>query len=222
MSAIPKFPPQIHHDTPPRLSVPTAARFLRLPAVEQWNMLREQKYPKRAPQVFKRQFYGVARQGIRRMLDDGMAGLIQARAAAESIPEAPRREHTLRVLESFASSGHMARQLRIAINRQYQFDVNGLELRLSPDLFAYEGDEQRFIYFNLKAEQYDPEAAKMTLEIAHWLLEQVGVKIAPRQIEFVDLFTGVLYKISRRRSRTIKLLSDNAKLIERMWPAIEP
>lgn len=219
MSAIPKFIP---HVTQPRLSVPTAARFLRLPAVDQWHILHEQKYPKKAPHVFKQQFYGVARTGIRQLIDQGMAGLIQARAAAEGIPKLPRREHTLRVLESFASSDHMSRGLRVAVNKQYQHNVGGLELRLSPDLFAFEGDEERFIYFNFKAKQYDPEAAKMTLEIAHWLLEQVGVEVAPQQIEFIDLFTGVLYKINRRRGKTIKLLNDNAKLIQRMWPAIDP
>ncbi|MFC5569357.1 hypothetical protein ACFPN1_04640 [Lysobacter yangpyeongensis] len=219
MSAIAKFIPHVAH---PRLSVPTAARFLRLPAIDQWRILHEQKYPKQAPHVFKQQFYGVARSGIRQLIEEGLPGLIDARAAAEAIPKLPKREHTLRVIESFAASDHMARGLRVGVNKQYQLDVGGLELRLSPDLFAYEGNEERFIYFNYKAKQYDAEAAKMTLEIAHWLLEEVGFKVEPRQVEFIDLFTGTLHKISRRRSKTIKLLSENAKLIQRMWPAIDP
>lgn len=93
---------------------------------------------------------------------------------------------------------------------------------MSPDLFAFEGDEERFIYFNFKAEQQDPEAARMTLEIAHWLLEENGVDIKPDQLELVDLFTGVLYRGKKRRVKTIKLLKENARLIESLWPTIDP
>ncbi|WP_266157246.1 hypothetical protein [Dyella silvatica] len=62
----------------------------------------------------------------------------------------------------------------------------------------------------------------MTLEIAHWLLEQNGIDIAPRQIEFIDLFSGRLYTIKRRREKTIKLLDENARLIQSLWPSIDP
>ena len=62
----------------------------------------------------------------------------------------------------------------------------------------------------------------MTLEIAHWRLEENGIKVKPSQLEFIDLFTGVLYRGKKPRIKTIKLLKDNAKLIESLWPSIDP
>ena len=62
----------------------------------------------------------------------------------------------------------------------------------------------------------------MTVEIAHWLLEQNKLDVKAEQIEFIDLFTGALYKIKKRRAKTLKLLGENAKLIESFWPTIDP
>ncbi len=208
--------------TNPRLSVRTAALFLRLPAVQQMKILHDQKYPKQAPQVFRQPYYQPALHGIRGLLENGAAALDAARAQIQSIPQPSRRMHSMRVLEQFAGSEHAHRALRPAPHKRLYAAIGGLELRLSPDLIALEGDEERFIYFNFKAEQYDAESAKMTNEIAHWLLEENGLEVKPKQIEFIDLFTGVLYKLAKRRKRTIALLAENAKLIENLWPAIEP
>ncbi|MGO4220539.1 hypothetical protein AB4Y64_01545 [Lysobacter sp. TAF61] len=219
MTAVLKFTPPI---SKPRLSDRTAAQFMRLPALDQMRILHDQKYPKQAPQVFRQPFYQVARHGIREILEHGAEGLHAARGQLQGIGHAPRRMHCMRVIETFWSSEHSKRGLRLGIQKRFRAELGGVELRLSPDLFAYEGDEERFIYFNFKAEQLDPEVARMTLEIAHWLLEQNGVEVKPQQLEFIDLFTGVLHPGKKRRARTIKLLTDNAKLIESMWPTIDP
>lgn len=219
MTALPKI---IQTSSKPRLSVRTAARFLRLPALEQVRILHDQKYPRQAPQVFKQPYYQPALTSIREVISKGPAGIADARALLQRVSQPARRMHSIRVLEGFASSDHAKRGLRLGTLKRYQADLGGLELRLSPDLVAHEGDEERFIYFNFKAEQYDSESAKMTLEIAHWLLEENGVEAAPEQVEFIDLFTGTLYKVKRRRARTIRLLEENAKLIESLWPTIDP
>ncbi len=100
--------------------------------------------------------------------------------------------------------------------------MHDLELRLSPDLWAYEGTEERIIFFNANVLPQDPALAKKTLEIAHWVLEQNGLDLKPEQVEFIDLTTGVLHKIKRRRQKTIKDLGENAKLITSLWPTIDP
>lgn len=219
MATLPNF---IEHDPKPRLSERTAAQFLQLPAVEQARILHDQKYPRLAPQVFKQPYYQPALSGIRDVLTEGAAGLVKARASVQSIAQPSRRMHTMRVIESFAASEHAKRGLKIGTRKRYYAAIGEVELRLSPDLFAVECDQDRILYFNFKAAQCNPEVARMTLEIGHWLLEQNGVSIAPDQLEFIDLFTGALYRGKRRRLRTVRALEENAKLIESLWPTIDP
>jgi hypothetical protein len=219
MSALPKSLPVV---TNPRLSARNAAKFLRLPAVEQMRLLHDQKYPKQEPQVFKQPYYAPAISGIRGFLEQGAPGLVDARARLQRITVASRRMHATRVLEAFVKSEHAQRGLKPVAMRRYYAHIRNLELRLSPDLIAYEGDDERFIYFNATAEEYHPEAARLTLEIAYWVLKQNGAKVRPQQLEFIDLFTGVLYTGRKPRVRTLRTLDENARLIESLWPTIEP
>jgi len=221
MSALPDFSPVLIVPNP-RLSVRTVARFLRLPIAEQLRVLHDQKYPKQTPQVFKQPYYQPALTGIRDVLESGAIGIANARNQVQRISQPSRRMHSMRVLEEFLNSEHAQRSLKPTAQRRLYAMVRGLELRLSPDIFALEDGEERFIYFNCKAEQYDPESAKMTIEVAHWLLEQNKLNVKPEQIEFIDLFTGVLYKVKKRRPKTVKLLEENAKIIGSLWPDIDP
>jgi hypothetical protein len=219
MSALLKLSPVV---TKPRLSVRGAATFIRLPAVEQMRLLHDQKYPKQAPQVFRQPYYAPPIKGIRDFLGRGLPGLIDARAQLQGIRVASRRMHCMRVLESFVQSDHASRGLKpSAIPRLYAH-MRGLELRLSPDLVALDGNDERYIYFNASAKQMDPETARLTLEFAHWLLRENGMEVKPKQVEFIDLFTGVLYVGRAPRKSTLRNLDENARLIESMWPTIDP
>lgn len=216
---LPKLTPQI---VKPRLSARSAAKFLHLPALEQMKLLHDQKFPKQAPQVFMQPYYAPPIAGIRGFLEVGAPALIDARAQIQSIKVPSRRMHCLRVLEQFVQSEHAQRGLKPTAIKRYSTMLHDLELRLSPDLWAYEGDEERIIYFNANVVPQDPEWARKTLEIAHWVLEQNGVEVLPRQVEFIDLTTGVLHKFKHRRQKTIKDLADNAKIITSLWPTIDP
>src|SRR5690606_17310244 len=141
---------------------------------------------------------------------------------AQGIAQPSRRMHTMRVIEQFWAAYQQGNGLALTTQKRYRTELGNVEIRMSPDVFALKGDEERFIYYNFKAEEYDPECARMTLEIAHWLLERNGVEIHSRQLEFFDLFSNVLYTGKKRRSKTIKLLEENAKLIESLWPTITP
>lgn len=219
MTAAPKLNPVV---TKPRLSDRTAAKFLRLPAVEQMRILREQKFPKNAPQFFKSPYYQYGRTAIRELIERGEAALANARALVQSIGNPARRMHSMRVMEQFWASEHASRGLKLVTWKRYLLELGDVELRTSPDVLALEGEELRFIYFNLNAEEQDPEVARMTLEIAHWVMKENGVEVRPEQLEFIDLFTGKLYRGKKPRQRTIKLMQENAKLIESLWPSIDP
>lgn len=219
MIALPKLSPVVAR---PRLSVRGAAKFVRLPAVEQMRLLHDQKYPQQVPQVFKQPYYAPPIQGIREFLERGLPGLVEARAQMQRIGVASRRMHCMRVLESFAQSEHAARALKPISTQRLYAHMRGLELRLSPDLVAREGNEDRYIYFNASARQFDPETAKLTLEFALWVLRENQIEVRPRQVEFIDLFSNVLYSGRAPRKTTLRDLDENARLIESLWPTIDP
>jgi hypothetical protein len=218
MNAVIKQPFVAH----PRMSVKSAAKFFELKGVEQYKLLHDQKFPRQAPQVFKRPYYGPPMRGIRAHFEGNPAGILEARSRIESIANEIRRQHCHRALDQFLESDLAKRHLSLLSNKRYTHMLNSVEFRLSPELFAMEGDELRIIYLNVNAAKQDSEQAKKTLEIASWLLEREGVKIKPRQIEFFDLAAGVWHRISKPRAKTLKDLEENAKLMARMWPTIEP
>lgn len=201
----------------PRLSARNAAKFLTMNMLEQKRLLLDQKYPTQKPKII---YYAPPVAGIRDFLEFGPETLINTRAQIQGIKVASRRMHCLRALEQFVQSDHAKRGLKPVTMHRYSAHLHDLELRLSPDLWAFEGDEERVIYFNANVTPQDAEQARKTVEIAHWLLEQNNLNIKPEQIEFIDLSTGVLHKFKKTRAKTMKDLSENAKVIGDLWPTL--
>ncbi|HFT7414392.1 hypothetical protein B9Y78_01440 [Stenotrophomonas maltophilia] len=206
----------------PRLSVRSLASFTRLRGVEQQKLLHGQKFPRQAPQVFMQPYYGPPLKGIKSFLETGAAALVDARAEFQRMKQASRRLHCNRVLESFVRSDHAHRGLVPVSIPRYYASMRSLELRLSPDLVAMDGDTRKFIYFNCKEVEADSAAVRLTLEFAHWLLSENGLQIEPEQIEYIDLFTNVLHTGRKVRKGTMRELEEHAKLIELIWPGLEP
>lgn len=206
----------------PRLSDRNLARFMRMSASRQMRFLHDQKYPKGTPQVFMQPYYAKALAGIREVMKRGLPGIIDARARMQGITQETRRNNSLRVLESFITSPHANRRLKIISGHRYQAYVRNLEVRFSPHVVAMDGDEVRYIYFHEKRVQCDQEEARLTLEFGYWVLMQNGVDARPHQFELIDLFSGRYFQGQPIRPETLKMLDDMAQYIESQWPTIEP
>ena len=206
----------------PRLSDRNLARFMRMPATRQMRFLHDQKYPRGTPQVFMQPYYAKAIAGIREVMKRGFPGIVDARAKLQGIAQESRRNNSFRVLESFITSPHSRRRLKIISGHRYQANVRNLEVRFSPHVVAMEGDEVRYIYFHEKGVQCDSEEARLTLEFGYWVLTQNGVKVQPNQFELIDLFSGRHFQGQPMRFETLKMLHDMAQHIESQWPTIDP
>jgi len=206
----------------PSLTVRSIAEMLRLPAFEQVRILTEQKYPKQQPQSFRTPYYQAALTGIRNFYsaDHAKTSLADARAKAQAAGQLTRRQNNLRVIDKFEESAQAARSLVPMANSRYSAEIERVVLRLSPDLQATEDDQRRVLYFNCRNAKLDDEAAKYTLEIAHWLLEQNEIEVKPQQIEYIDLATGKLHRVKKRRAATIRALRANAQIIDALWPTL--
>lgn len=206
----------------PRLSARNAAKYFRLPMAEQVRFLREQKFPREVPQVFRQPYYSVAIWSIRTLLVRGPEALIDIRAKIARISNASQRMHVTRVVQEFLDSIHFKRGLKPTSNRRRCAYIRNLELRLSADLIAAEDGLDRYVFFNTKAEKADPETARLTLEIAQWVIAEEGlVKVLPKQFEYIDLFTGVDVVGRKVRKKTLRDLKENARLIESLWPTLD-
>ena len=204
----------------PRLTVRSAAEMLDAPPEKLLKLLREQKYPKGGDGKFRTPYYQPAIAGMVHYFVDGQPALMHARAKFQGFKVPSRRMNNNRVLESFQKSGLPARKFVLLPNRRFYAQIGNVQLRLSPDLQANEKGELRVLYFNCKCAEYRPDTAQRLLEIACYVLRLNGVDVRPDQLEFVDLFTGTIHRVTTIRQSTLDMLHDEAKQVVKIWSEV--
>jgi hypothetical protein len=205
------------------LTVRAFAELIHLPAYAQVRILNEQKYPSREPQIFRIPFYQVALRGIRAYYRTGgdRQQITTARATAAQLNPRPKRVHNERALRAFENSPQFIRSLRpTTLATLFARPISGVELRLQFDVAAEEGGHPRRIFYNFRADPLDPDVAKSTVHIAHWVIAQNALSMPIRGIEYVDLATGNVYSASRQSQRALRLMEENARIIATLWPSI--
>jgi hypothetical protein len=207
----------------PRLTVKALAEMLRMPAYDQSRLLYDQKYPKQQPQSFRTPYYQGSLTAIREYYREGgeSSNLMSAKNDLQNIGNATRRTNNLRVLDSFVNSSQPKRKLQPLPNKRYSAMIGSVEIRLSPDLQALERGTLRVIYFNCRVAPITEEIATLTIEIAHWVLEQAAVQVDFDQIEVIDLAAaGKVHRRKTGRRSTINVIRNNGKIIETLWSAV--
>jgi len=206
----------------PSLSVRSLAEMLNLPAHAQARILAEQKHPKQAPQVFRTPYYQQSLAAIRAFYRSGnqKSELLEFEAKMEGIKQEARRENNLRVLRSFRNSDFAGRTIELLVNKSIKHHIGDVELRLSPDLTGVESGKAKVLFLNFRSQVLDPELARSTIEITHWLLEKAGQERPLKSIQYVDLYEEKTFEISKRRASTVKAVSENLKIIEALWPTL--
>lgn len=206
----------------PSLTVKAAAEMLALPAHSQSRILTEQKYPKVGSQAFKTPYYRTAVSGIAAFFRNGGSPrlLEVARSKAEGLAQESKKKNNLRVLSAFEKSDFARRDFSVATSPRISASIDNVTLRLSPDLRLVEHGTPSVVYLNCRGRAVDPDAARRTLEIAHWVLEETGEPIKISQLEYVDLFRNTSYTFKTRRLTTISTLKQNARIIDALWPAL--
>lgn len=206
----------------PSLTVRAMAEMLRQPAYAQARILADQKYPKQEPQVFRTPYYQQALTGIRNFYRSGNnpSQITTALSKIESLGQEARRLNNSRVINSFQKSPIFGRPLVLQKVPHWKSSLGTVEFKLSPDLSVIEDDENRLLFLNFRNAKLDPEIAKLTLEISHWVLESNDIKVPIDHIEYVDLFTDAIYSVTKRRAATTKVVTESAKIIEALWPTL--
>lgn len=207
----------------PSLSLRSFAELIHLPAYEQTRILHEQKFPKQSPQVFRLPFYQASITAIRRHYRSGRtpAVLTDARTTARQLRPAARATHNLRVLAAFANSDQLNRPLAPTVLIKHSLLVDhGVELRLSFDLCASEGNRPYAIFYNTRDAPVEPSIAQTTVELARWALDDLGAGHAATVVQLVDLKSGTIFSAKSTKKTTLRRASENAKIIATLWPTI--
>jgi hypothetical protein len=199
------------------------AEMLRLPAHAQSRILSEQKNPKAAPNSFKTPYYAKALTGLRQYFEgrNDPKALVAAKNKIESIGQLSKRTNNIRVLDKFQENSIAARTFIPEANTRHSALLGSVLIKLSPDLQGTENGIQRVLYFHCRGEKLDEEVARTTIEIGHWVLEENKIALDPKQIEFIDLFSGKIHQTKTRRNQTIKQMRENARIIEILWPTLD-
>jgi hypothetical protein len=205
----------------PRLNARAAAEMLTLPAYEQLRILLEQKYPKQGAQPFRIPYYRPAITAIKAYYASGNdpAVLTQALNDFQSIGQQIRRTQLVRAITLFEGSQPSKRKITPTINHQMMVAIGNLEIRASPDFQANENEDHRILYVNCKQVALDADFAQRLAEVAQWIFSENGVDLSLDCFEILDLPAKKFLRFKRRRPRTIKLLKQNARVIETLWDA---
>jgi len=88
------------------------------------------------------------------------------------------------------------------------------------DLQAYEENQPRRLFYNLRDAPIEHVVATTTLQIAFWVITENELAVPIGALQFVDLKSGKVYSISRQSDKTIRLMRANARIVATLWPAI--
>lgn len=207
--------------TTPTLTARAVADFLRASPARQRSILYSQKYPKKDAQKHRTPYYSTPLTAIRNYYrgQHDLSALSAVRNKIQSMGNATKRENNERVLRQFqANEAQIRRHLDVGTNHRFGSNVATVLVKLSTDVQALERDSSRFIYYHCKGEALAGTLAETTLAVAAWVLEQNDVEAKPGSIEYIDLFTGKVYRLSRRPSHMPHVLTNAAHVIESIWP----
>lgn len=143
-----------------------------------------------------------------------------AKAEIDKLANDAKRANNKRALEGFVKCTYSNRNLTPTTNAKLNATIGGIDLRLSTDMQADENASHRYVYLNCTNAPIDQETARLTIEVAHMVLEDCGIITSITNIDYVDLKSRFVYNAKTRRSSTEKQVKATATIIKALWPTL--
>ena len=207
----------------PSLTVRAFAELLEAPLYEYDEKLILQKYPNRAPAIYRIPYYREALNAIKAFFKSNRNDAVfqQAIVGIQGSTMPPEKiAHNVRVIEAFRRSAQRRRNLTVLPKRTMDASLSGVELKFTPDLSATERQTLKHVFYNFRKAAIPANVARATLELGHWVLTQNGVSVAPSDVEFVDLFAKKVHRINRVRPQTMNRAHRNARMVVQLWATL--
>lgn len=209
----------------PSLTVKAFAELMHTPLYGQLRILREQKYPRQAPGLFKVQYYQPALRVIRRYFQQGNNAAVVP-SNGTSIPgvgsKPDRVAHNCRVLNAFMNSTQSVRRFTLLNEDTFSIHLANMVVRATPELAVQEGmrPQIKYLIYDCREQCPEDEIVRTTVELMHHVITQSGQPCPMSAIEYVHLETDRMFSWNRPRQRTIRWASTTATAIGALWATI--
>jgi hypothetical protein len=206
----------------PRLTAEAFSELIAMPAHEHLRIIREQKYPKRAPAMYQVPYYSQVMTAIRQFHKSGnnVAVLSEAIMDLQSTEQNAKTKNNIRAIEAFRDSVLKDRRIQIRTVPRQTIRFGTVEVRFTPDLCGLEGDAMRYFILNPRRQDANDEIARMTLELGYHILYHNGIVCKLNEFEYVNLLSNQVMKAPRFRQGTITKAERTAQIVEALWESI--
>lgn len=207
----------------PEVTVKAFSELIHTPLYGQLRILNEQKYPRQAPGIFKIQYYRPALSAIRRYYNNGN-NLVMLPTNPNQITGVGQQDHKRdnnhRAIMSFRNGSQKDRTLSLHQRQTWELTLANITIRCTPDLYFTEGANQGMILFDCRGQQQEVEIVRTTLELFHRTLDQNGLQIPMRRIEYVHLDSDTVHRWNSPRRTTLNRANQTATAIQTLWDSL--
>ena len=128
--------------------------------------------------------------------------------------------HNVRVLGAFRRSRQHRRDFTVMAGDTSSANLGGVTVRFRTDLLSTEAKTISCILYNFKDQALSRDTARITLDLAAWVLTENRLLAPPVTVEYVDFANQRVYRANRVHAPTIARARRAAPPIVRVWQTI--
>jgi hypothetical protein len=208
----------------PYFTLNGAVRYLPADSLRRESILLDFKYPKPEGEAQAR-YYGPARAAIREYhlrgndravfneAEERLLGLL-----GEANPhKAAMLEHNIRVMRTYPA--HFAkRRLKVLPSQPREVDVEGVTIRLCPDLVAVEGSRTRIIRLAFQKDGADDIERRLSVQFMKYYAQEAGLQIGSADCQLFVVADGTVAQLCGTESKFHARLRAAMREVRRVWP----
>jgi len=203
------------------------AKFMTSGPASQRTVLRDFKFPRSPEARAQTLYYAEARGGIRQYHENNnrpstivrIAEQLKGKMERATGPSRTRLGHNVRALESYLEN-FASSQFRILKSPALKYLHANVNVNASPDLLVAEDGREKLIKLDLAADAADETLIRIVLQVMYEAAVAAGLRVAPRDVIYLDISRGILHRGARARARLRRDIDAACENIAAMWEGI--
>jgi hypothetical protein len=207
----------------PSVTVKAFAALIHTPLYQQLRILHDHKYPRNAPAAFKIMYYQPALRMIHRFYGSSNDSSKLAASAADINgvgKQAHQRDHNFRAITAFCSGKQFGRAITPHKSPTWEIVRPNFSIRCTPDHYFTENGQTGVAMMDCREQAPDDEFIRTTLELLHIAVNENGLTLPMRCLEYIHLESDQVHSWSAPRKATGRRLDETVSAIARLWETI--
>jgi hypothetical protein len=207
----------------PSVTVKAFAELIHTPLYGQLRILHEHKYPRTAPAAFKIRYYQPALRMINQFYGSHNDSTKLATHAGDinGVGKQPhQRDNNFRAITAFRSGKQSARLINLQKSPTWEIVRPNFSIRCTPDLYFTENGQTGVAMMDCRDQAPDDEFIRTTLELLQIALQENGITLPMRCLEYIHLESDQVHSWSAPRKATGRRLDETVSAIARLWETI--